>query len=86
MSHAELASSYAALILADDGIEITVSIAQACLAPSRLLCQGGRKLPLGGLVLALVAASFRRIIFADNWMFFCLFDVVRQAHDPNQGC
>lgn len=31
MSHAELASSYAALILADDGIEITVRF------PRRLL-------------------------------------------------
>lgn len=26
MSHAELASSYAALILADDGVDITVSL------------------------------------------------------------
>jgi hypothetical protein len=29
MSHAELASSYAALILADEGIEITVSLTSA---------------------------------------------------------
>ena len=29
MSHAELASSYAALILADDGIEITVRLIPA---------------------------------------------------------
>jgi large subunit ribosomal protein LP1 len=36
MSHAELASSYAALILADDGVEITVRFNPAI--PSTLLC------------------------------------------------
>jgi hypothetical protein len=32
MSHAELASSYAALILADDGVEITVRFNPAILS------------------------------------------------------
>lgn len=33
MSHAELASSYAALILADDGVEITVRLIPPRLMP-----------------------------------------------------
>ncbi|KAJ8131312.1 hypothetical protein O1611_g2315 [Lasiodiplodia mahajangana] len=43
MSTAELASSYAALILADDGIEITVSPPEHGYAPPRMRTSGARK-------------------------------------------
>ena len=42
MSTAELATSYAALILADDGVEITVSITAEPLCPGRF-CAGLRQ-------------------------------------------
>ncbi len=45
MSTSELASSYAALILADDGLEITVSVSNRARARTHILAVDVQRLP-----------------------------------------
>jgi len=67
---AELAFTYAALILADEGVEITVSL------PFSISVHSGLFIPPSLLVSGSLANS--------KLMFRSLLDIGRQAHYPHQ--